>query len=326
MIYFNDEPIDFRNYKKNLRPGEKKKDGLEELKKEFPWFPKKPVILKYESSLVKRNPKDNKLIYPVARAIDTTARVSDEDGRDVTARYAETRTQDQNGNFIYSPGHIFIEPLSMTFNKQDAEKLWFIWKFAKNVKNGAAIKKRYPSDLEFVHKQKAAEEFIKKEMELEKVRSIVLDEKISNSQLKKIAKGIFISGTDDMNKYELKSAILSHLQVKDEATKIKRYEDFVRVVDVDEVLEARANIQDAIDMGIIKLDSPTRKWHFYDSKSRRKLDEIVFVRTGEDLYVGLYDAVMNDPKLIQKMENMLNSVKRETGVKEVDKETKPDKK
>lgn len=308
MLFINEEEFD---YKKKYGVG-KSKSGFDELQKEFPWWPNKPVELKYESSLITINKKDGKIITPTSRVIDCEAKFN-KDGKDGVMRYATNRRKDENGNWHYSPSTEIIYG-GKIFTAKDGEFLYFVWKYAKNVKNGDAgsKEKKRSFDFEFVHPIKSAKEESVRYVDLQKILNIVYGDNVSIKFLQKLAKGLFIPNVEGKTIIELQSDIMRNVNVSDERTKAKRFQDLLKIYDVDDILDYRAKINDAVERKVLLIEG--RNVSLADPENKKAKELIFTIPSGPDLMPAIHDAFLDSERLRNRLDNLMIPYKAKEAV------------
>jgi len=256
-----------------------KKDG-EEIRNAFKKF---PVIVKYDSSLVKMvttdvNTKETR--SPAAVAINLKTMYNNPDGVSEEWIYAENTRRDRNGDLVYLPTHILVDKTIRLDNPKDLELLFYLWRVYPNIKDGLNENGSNRNYFEFVNEERAAVKSVEAEKPLVYVKYRVLDDDTSDEYLNRVAKALFISDVDDKSRAEIQRAIINQFGSLPSDKIKEKVKYFKEVIESEEKSELLVKVQEAIDLGKIGYDISSKKWFYFSDEGIRG-DEILRVLTGD---------------------------------------------
>ena len=282
MIAVNGTPLDFNTTDEKGRLKDRRAEivqkEMDDIRKNY----KFPIRMCYLKSLLTINPdRPNRPEKPANIPIRTTIKVDGAAGSELIT-YFETSTPDGKGGHRFSPNMIPFSG-SKLIPEEKIDLAWFIIKVYPHVENndakGSRKKYYYIED-----KAKEAREEVEAEKEITRFKSLIYDDDFGfgEKKLKEVAKAYYISGVDEMDINEVRSALNKTITYAAENNR-SAYKDFLESTNVVEEIKARALIQDGIEGKYIKLDQALgkKKWRWLDSDQKYVGESIINVLPGE---------------------------------------------
>jgi hypothetical protein len=292
MLYKNDE-----QYK--LNPKE-----VEAIVKHF--HNKFPVKVVYPPDrIVKSRLSHNKLPdSPNSISFDLKSVVRTDSGAEVW-RYAEEIRSDGKGNKKYTPKKFRFNG-SQFLQRADIDLIFFLLKKSEYCLGGDNQGKM----VKFMFEDLVSEAEKKTEKkELESKISMLLYNKefgLAEEKLRAVAKAYFVKNVDMLTLAQVKIVI----ETKIHETK-GGAERFFEMVNADEELQTRGNIQKAIDMGIIFHDVNKKSWYWKTAEGKSEL--ICKVPPTKSNHDALYDLFMGDKSFQDNLQAALITKKPKAG-------------
>jgi hypothetical protein len=287
---------------------------IDEIKKKYRNF---PVELKYPKSRVKPSlSKHNKLPdKPNSISFPYTAVRKTEKGTELWV-YAESMNYDNNGKPVYLPKNLYFNG-HKAMMEDDIELIWWLINICPFLENGlnfnGRVAKCVIEDLENEAEKKA------EKRQADSVLSLALYHPklgLPESKLRQIAQAYFIKGIDKLSLAQVKLAI--EMQVSRD--KVNGVQKFLDMSEADQIMNVRANLQQAIDREII-VHAPIKKsWSWVTAHGEKNIP-IFTVTVGSDPNESLYEYYMSNVKFANELMSKLkgfSSVKTNFEDKEIE--------
>ncbi|MBU1613608.1 hypothetical protein KKC87_04265 [Patescibacteria group bacterium] len=270
MLYKNDEVY-------RLTPADHK-----ELKQKFPKF---PIRLIYPESRVRpskskhnRLPdRPNSISFPLVAVIKTKTGTE-------TWRYAENKIQGANGRTIWSPHNLVLRG-SIVLKDTDIELVYWLVNCCPFLEGGNNSNGKPPKctieDLRGTAEKRAI-----KEEETATVKALIYSSQVGlpEEKLRQVAKAYFINDVEELSYAQVKIAVETSIH-RDKRMGVQK---FLEMVDAEQVLTVRANLQEAIDKKIITFMVQKKTWAWVTDQGKKN-EPIVQIVTGKDQNEALYD-------------------------------------
>lgn len=269
-----------------------------ELKRRYPKF---PVRLTYPASRIKPSrSKHNKLPdKPNSISFPFSATVKTKSGGEVW-RYAENRIIGANNTIIWSPHNLILRGTRYIF-AEDIELLYWLVKCCPFLEGGDNYNGKVPKcaieDLIGEAERKA-----QREEQLATVKALIYSSKVGlgEERLRKVAKAYFISGTDELTFAQVKLAVEATI-AKNKRTGII---EFLELVEADQTLEVKGDLQRAIDDKLIKFIYPKKTWVWLTEEGQKNVP-ICQIGAVQDPNEALYDYYLGNPQFAKELEAAL---------------------
>lgn len=282
MLYKNDEQY-------TLTPADHK-----ELKKKFPKF---PIRLTYPESRIKKSKlkhntlpdKPNSISFPLVAVVKTGTGAEN-------WRYAENKIVGTNGRTIWAPHNLILRG-TMTLTETDIELVWWLVNCCPFLKGGKNFNNKVPKciieDLVGQAEKKAI-----REEELATVKALIYSSKmgLGEKQLRMVAKAYFITDVEELSYAQVKLAVENAIS-RDKRTGMEK---FLELVNSEQVLTVRANLQQAIDNDIITYMVQKKMWAWVTAQGKKNIP-IAHITGGTDPNEALYDYYLGDRKFAQEI-------------------------
>ena len=167
----------------------------------------------------------------------------------------------ENGTMIYSPRGKTMKNAWRFSKTKDAELIFFFSEISPFVEKGRVVLEDRRLD---ARKQidKEAGELDVKYMILSEHSPISVEQTGSEDTLRMAASGWGVADVQSLSVEEVKIALLSKVQASNSLNDGRGFDEFLKEIDSRGKLVTRANIQRAVDKGIISYDDPTFTWRF----------------------------------------------------------------
>lgn len=282
MLYKNDEP-----YK--ITPQEHK-----ELKKKFPEY---PIRLIYPESRVKKSrSKHNRLPdKPNSISFPFSATVSTDTGANVW-RFAKNKIIGTNGQTIYQPHNLILRG-SMNLVSTDVELIYWLVKCCPFLQGGENWNGKVPKcvieDLVGAAEKKAI-----KEEEMANVKAMIYSSKMGmgEKKLRLLAKAYFINDVEELSLAQVKLAVENTIR----RDKINGVTKFLEMAEASQVMEVRANLQQAIDNKVITYMVAKKTWAWVTGNGLKN-EPICQIGSVADPAEALYDYYLGNRGFAQEL-------------------------
>lgn len=282
MLYKNDEIYKMTN------------EDHREINKKYPKF---PIRLIYPESRVKpsrskhnRLPdKPNSISFPLKAAVKTERGVEN-------WRYAENKIIGTNGRTIWQPHNLILRG-SMILESSDIELVFWLVKCCPFLQSGENWNKKVPKCV-IEDLRGAAEIKAKKEEELADVKAMIYSPKMGmgEKKLRLVAKAYFIKDVNDLSYAQVKLAVENTI-MRNKNTGIK---DFLEMVEAEQVISVRSNLQSAIDRELITYMVSNKNWAWVTGQGRKN-EPICQIGAGADPSEALYDYYLGNRGFAQEL-------------------------
>jgi len=251
MLYVNDELV-----KKGSPAWERYSKFLEKLQKMTD-----PIIFKTGRPLRFNNtglPEPNPQEW-----IPLQETVMGEEGDEYWVYCERPPRKKENGKMAYSPrGRTMVN--SWKFNKKkDADLIFFFSEISSFRERGRVVLEDRQAD---ARKQidKEAGELDVKYMILSEHSPLSVEQTGSEDTLRMVASAWGVADIDNLSIEEVKVQLLSRVQAANAQKDVTKrgFKEFLAEVNSREKLVVRANVQKAVDTGVITYDDPTFTWRF----------------------------------------------------------------
>lgn len=280
-------------------------------------FKKYPIRLIYPESRVKKSTsphnrlpdKPNSISFPLT-AVRRTKNGSE------NWRYAEHKIVGEKGQITWTPTKFMLRG-SHDLYESDRELIWWLINCCPVLEGGENQDKEKEACCVIEDLRTKAELIAEKEEENATVKALIFSSKVGlgEDKLRSIAKAYFIQDVDDMTFAQVKIA-LEKVVMRDKENGIK---NFLEITNSEQVLNIKANIQTAIDKGIIKFSIKKRSWEWV-SESGRKNEPIAQVSPTVDENEALYNYFLGNQKFAQMLSSSLKGDKIFSAKEEEDEE------
>jgi len=282
MLYKNDEIYKMSN---------------EDHRKINKMYPKFPIRLIYPESRVKKSrskhnrlpDKPNSISFPLKAAVRTDKGVEN-------WRYAENKIIGTNGRTIWQPHNLILRG-SMMLEKSDIELVFWLVNCCPFLQGGAnwneKVAKCVIEDL-----RGAAEIKAKKEEEMATVKAMIYSSTMGmgEKKLRLVAKAYFISDVNELSYAQVKLAVENTI-MRDKRTGIKKFLD---MVEAEQVISVRSNLQSAVDRELITYMVTNKQWAWVTGKGQKN-EPICQIGAGADPSEALYDYYLGNRGFAQEL-------------------------
>ena len=282
MLYRNDEI-----YK--MTPADHK-----EVKKMYPKF---PIRLIYPEARVRPSrSKHNKLPdKPNSISFPMVATVKTKTGTE-SWRYAENKINGTDGRTIWTPHNLILRG-TMILKDTDIELVYWLVNCCPFLDGGKNWNGRVPKCI-IEDLVGAAEKKAIKEEEQANVKALIYSSRVGlgEDKLRQVAKAYFIGGVEDLSFAQVKLALEAEIH-RDRRT---GYEKFLDLVDAEATLTVKANLQEAVDRGIITYMVQKKTWAWVTEQGRKN-EPIASIGASANPQEALYDYYLGNRKFAQEM-------------------------
>ena len=251
MLYVNDELV-----KKGTPCWERYNEFLQKLQK----MPD-PVIFK-TGRPIRFNSTGLKEPFP-QEWIPLQETIYGEEGDEYWVYCERPPRKKENGKMIYSPrGRTMVS--SWKFDKKkDADLIFFFSEISSFRERGRVVLEDRQADARKVIGKEIGELDVK-HMILSKYSPLSVEETGSEDTLRMVASAWGVADVNKLSIEEVKVELLSTVQTANAQKDVTKrgYAEFLKEVNSREKLVVRANVQKAIDTGVITYDEPTFTWRF----------------------------------------------------------------
>jgi hypothetical protein len=251
-----------------------------------------PVVLKLKRAKNDVN-KSGHLEPARATSISFKADAQGKSGGEQWIYHTRFPEKDKNGKNRWRESNEWVRG-SMIIHENQKDKLFFLMKKSPYVTRGIL----FHYDPVMIAKRRAE----KREQENEVVTLIYSKTSplVQNPDLLRIiAKSFGIAKVDKLSIGEIQEKLEARVKSGDDVSS-KGMKAFLRACEVDLVIKSRAQIQDAIDKGIVRLSPNTREWGFADGGKITKVICKCSGRHGEELQ-ELYEYLKTDKSSLDKI-------------------------
>lgn len=286
MLYLND-----KQYKMSA-------EDHRVLKKKYPKF---PIRLIYPESRVKpsrskhnRLPdKPNSISFPLVATVRT-------DKGTENWRYAENKIIGTNGQTIWQPHNLILRG-AMLLQDTDIELIFWLVKCCPFLEGGNNWNKKMPKCV-IEDLVGSAEKKAMKEEEMATVKAMIFSSKmgLGEKKLRLVAKAYFINGVDDLSLAQVKLAVENAIS----RNKTSGVQKFLDLVDAEQVLSVKANIQNAVDRDLITYMVQKKQWAWKTDQGRKN-EPICQIGAGADPSEALYDYYLGNRRFAQEIVSAL---------------------
>lgn len=218
----------------------------------------------------------------------------------------------QDGKMIYSPrGKIMRN--GWKFDRiKDAELIFFFTEISPFVVKGRIVLEDKRRDARKVIDKEAGELDVKF-MILSEHSPISPDQTGNEDTLRMVASGWGIANVEDLSIEEVKVELLSKVQTSNAQYNVtgRGFKEFLNEIDSRGKLTLRANVQRAVDKGIILYDDPNFTWRF---ASNNQPLMVVPVNAAADAQKALYNFLYTNEKLAGVLEYALTGDTKKSDV------------
>jgi len=284
-------------------------------------YPKFPIRLIYPETRVRpsrskhnRLPdKPNSISFPLVATVKT-------DSGTESWRYAENKIIGTNGRVIWQPHNLILRG-SMILEKSDIELIYWLLKCCPFLEGGENWNKKVPKcvieDLRGTAEKKAL-----KEEEMATVKALIYSSKmgLGEKKLRQVAKAYFINDVEELSFAQVKLAVENQVG-RDRHTGVEK---FLELVDAEQTLEVRANLQNAVDRKLITYMVAKKTWAWVTANGKKN-EPICQIGPGADPSEALYDYYLGNRSFAQMLVTALkgNKVVMAEGAEELDEELEP---
>ncbi|MDA3806300.1 MAG: hypothetical protein PF440_00160 [Thiomicrorhabdus sp.] len=290
MLYKNDEVY-------RLTPADHKKITDK--------HPKFPIRLVYPAGRVrvsksKHNTlpdKPNSISFPLVATVKTTTGAE-------SWRYAENKVNGTNGRVIWSPHNLTLRG-TMVLQKTDVELIYWLMFCCPYLEGGAnfngKVAKCVIEDLVGAAAKKA-----KKEEEAAEVKALIFSAKLGlgETKLRTVARAYFINDVEDLSYPQVQLAVENCIY-RDRREGVRK---FLEMVDAEQVLTVRGNLQSAIDKNIITFMAQKKMWAWVTAQGKKN-EPIASIAAAADHNEALYDYYLGNRKFAQALMSALKGEK-----------------
>jgi hypothetical protein len=279
-------------------------------------FPKWPIRLIYPESRVRKSKlkhnvlpdKPNSISFPLFATVKTPL------GAD-TWRFAENKIYGSNNQIIYTPSNLILRG-SMVLQEHDKELVYWLVKCCPFLEGGENFNGKVPKciieDLVGNAEKKAM-----KEEEAATLKALIYSSKmgLGETRLREVAKAYFIPDVNELTFAQVKLAVENRVL----SDKRAGVEKFLELVEAEQVLDVRANLQNAIDRDIITFMAQKRIWAWVTEQGKKNIP-ICQTGAGQDPHEALYDYYLGDRSFAKEITSALkgNKVVMSEGADEPD--------
>lgn len=290
MLYKNDEVY-------RLTPADHKK-----IKEKYPKFPIRLVYPeeRIKASKLKHNPlpdKPNSISFPMVATVKTPTGTE-------SWRYAENKIIGTNGNVKWTPNNLVLRGV-LVLQATDIELIYWLMFCCPYLKGGAnfngKVAKCVIEDLVGAAARKA-----KKAEDAAEINSLIFSSKLGlgEAKLRLVAKAYFISGVEDLSYPQVQLAVENCIY-RDKREGVQK---FLELVDAEQVLTVRANLQNAIDKQLITFMPQKRMWAWVTGTGKKN-EPIAEISAAADPNDALYDFYLGNRKFAQAVMSALKGEK-----------------
>ena len=169
----------------------------------------------------------------------------------------------QDGKMMYSPrGKTMVNSWKFS-KKKDADLIFFFSEISSFRERGRVVLEDRRADACKIIDKEAGELDVK-HMILSEYSPLSVEETGSEDTLRMVASSWGVADVDSLSIEEVKVDLLSRVQAANAQKDVTKrgYAEFLREVNSREKLVVRANVQRALDKGVITYDEPTFTWRF----------------------------------------------------------------
>lgn len=260
-------------------------------------YPKFPIRLVYPENRVRPSrlkhnilpDKPNSISFPYVATVKTKTGVE-------SWRYAENRIIGTNGREIWTPHNLILRG-TMVLQETDIEIVYWLVHCCPFLEGGKNWNGK-PAKCAIEDLVGQAERKAMREEELATVKALIYSSKVGlgEKKLRLVAKAYFINGVDELSYAQVK------LAVEDAIARNKRtgIQTFLDLIDAEQALEVRANLQQAIDREIITFMPQKKTWAWVTERGRKN-EPIATISGGANPSEALYDYYMGNRKFAQEI-------------------------
>lgn len=215
-------------------------------------------------------------------------------------RYAENKIQGTNGRTIWSPHNLVLRG-SMVLQNTDIELVYWLVNCCPFLEGGnnfnGKVAKCIIEDLVGTAEKRAI-----KEEETATVKALIYSSKVGlgEAKLRQVAKAYFINDVEELSYAQVKLAVENSID-RDRRTGVQK---FLELIDAEQVLTVRANLQEAIDRKIITFMPQKKTWAWVTIHGKKN-EPIAQIVTGKDPYEALYDYYLGNRPFAQELVSAL---------------------
>lgn len=260
-------------------------------------YPKFPIRLTYPESRVKpskskhnRLPdQPNSISFPLLAGVKT-------DRGEENWRFAKNKIIGTNGRTIWQPHNLILRG-SMILEQSDIELVFWLVKCCPFLQGGEnwneKVAKCVIEDL-----RGAAEIKAKKEEEMATVKAMIYSPTMGmgEKKLRLVAKAYFIRDVNELSYAQVKLAVESTI-MRDKRTGIKKFLD---LVEAEQVISVRSNLQSAVDRELITYMVTDKRWAWVTGKGQKN-EPICQISAGADPSEALYDYYLGNRGFAQEL-------------------------
>ena len=209
-----------------------------------------------------------------------------------------------NGREVWSPHNLILRG-TMVLQQHDIELVFWLVNCCPFLEGGKNWNGKPPKcAIEDLRGQ--AERKAQREEELATVKALIYSSKVGlgEKKLRLVAKAYFIRDVEELSYAQVKLAVENQIQ-RDKRNGVKKFLD---LIDADQAIEVRANLQKAIDMEIITFMPQKKIWAWVTEKGKKNVP-IASISGSADQYEALYDYYMGNRKFAQEVVSVLKGEK-----------------
>lgn len=275
-----------------------------------------PIELVYASKHIKTNKKSGRLEMPEQLGLPCEATVVTEGkGADVITYYQREIPGKYNEPPQYEPKTLEIKK-SRTIGWEDLDLIYFLYFCSPYVENGKAYDKNKSVHFKIKDDYAEAVSVLERDEIIADVEYHIFNKKsgLPELQIREIAKAYYVPNVDDKKieqvRIELRNA-LKKLGFE------KGYKAFHKEIKVEDIIESKRVIQEAIDYNVLYFDNSKRpyKWVTITHEDGKKKEEkLVVVSGSRDSKQTLVDNLKANSTMLETLKELVadEKVRRET--------------
>lgn len=225
-----------------------------------------PVRIKYPDNRIKKNSKNPRPDEPASISIPMVANVRTDMGSEEW-RYAENRIDlPDNGGVRWTPHNLLLQS-KRTLTEKDVELVYWLIYACPYLENGKNWNGRVPK-ISFEDLLGSANRKATRESDLAEVKTLIYNDKLGlgEDKVRLLAKAYFINNVDELSINQVRIALDQHVFRE----KTDGMEKFKELVDAEQTLKIKANIQMAVDHRIITFNRAKKSWYWVSDEGRNE--------------------------------------------------------